>query len=262
LGVWERAAAHARLKRCSALAKALALLDREPKAAMAVARGLLATPLQLPARVVLARAELATGDAKAAWADFQAATAHSSTALADPSARHDAAVAAAQAGEALAAAGLYRGLIAERALLPRERRTRVLLEAALAVLRLGPEHSTEAADYLQLFGDGPAERPERPRELALLALVLTRAAQSGAAEAASGGADGLAIAESLRCEPGAAAKIPYRELLPQFEERALLAVQCESADPAQALRYWQEYASAVESAPWSSWVAARIKAAH
>src|SRR5688572_5453426 len=89
-GVWERARAHGRLRDCATLAKALAALDRDPAAALRGATSLAKSELKVPAAVIGGRARLALGDAAGAWADFRAAQASSSSALADPLARHDA----------------------------------------------------------------------------------------------------------------------------------------------------------------------------
>lgn len=243
-GVWARAKAHARRQQCSTLAKALLGLERDPKAALEALAPLLDGELGVEALVATARAKLALGDARAAWADFNAARARSPSALSDPLAQHDAANAAAAVAAPSEAAAAYRLLIAARELLPRERRVRLLLEAALAVLRLGPENIEEATEYLRL-GVEPNAQPQGRRERELYAFAAART--------------GRAVGNlELRCAPGSEQTPPSaQQPLPEFEEHALRALACESTDPQFAREQWQRYAAADAAKPWRSWAERR-----
>lgn len=244
-GVWARAKAHARRQHCATLAKALLGLERDPKAAIEALLPLLEGELGVEALVATARAKLALGDARAAWADFNAARARSPSALSDPLAQHDAANAAAAVAEPSEAAAAYRLLIAARELLPQQRRVRLLLEAALAVLRLGPENIEEATEYLRLAVE-PNAQPQGRRERELYAFAAART--------------GRAVGNlELQCAPASEQTPPsaLQQPLPEFEEHALRALACESTDRQIAREQWQHYAAADAAKPWRSWAEKR-----
>jgi hypothetical protein len=249
--VWERARDHALYGRCRRLARAQSLLTSDPGAAEQLAKGLERSDLAQPARVVVARAELALGHGAVAWKIFQALLADSPDALSEPVARHDGARAAALAGEHALSAMIYRAVVSERELLPPARQTALMLEAAAAVLRLGPENAAEALGYLDLVSLRPALTGAR--ELALSAWLRARAADPMAANPVA--TSGLSCPLPSVKDPGSA----YEVRLPEFEGHALLAIACEGSDRATAVTHWGVYSQASEARPWLAWVKTRLE---
>jgi hypothetical protein len=247
-GLWERARRADELKHCRLLALAYALLESDPARAKQLASQLSATRLAADALLLLGRAELLLGQASVAWQHLEAARARDVRVFRDVLAQHDAAAVAALSGHFELAAERYQSLVAQRGLLPVARRSRVLIEATMALLRLGPSQVPATLRLLAVLEQSREGHGSWQLEQAVLALVYARA--GGSADAAQ-----VLSCEALSIE---LKQRPQPALLPEPDQWALEALACEGSDPVRAKELWQRYANSPAASPWSDWAKARF----
>ncbi len=246
---WQIAARTALAPHCIRLARGNVLLQSDPRAALKLAEALFESPLAPYAQVLAARAHLALGASGPAAEAFERAELRDPVSVSNPLVMHDRAVALALEGKSEAAAAQYRKLVAQWQLLPRRRQVPLLLEAAMAVMRLGPEHVHEANGYLDLISRVQDYRGTAAYFDAVLALARVRTGMAG------GSAD--TDVEQLRALLESPRQSPVAPRLPNEERAALLAAACEPEDP-QARTYWQRFANTVLARPWRKWLAERV----
>lgn len=244
------AAQHQARRACDGLAKGYANLQARPELSRELARGLRKSAVAEAAKLLEARAEVALGNHTAAHALF------SGVDLTNPAAGsalvlHDAAVAASHAGEPRAAASLYRSLSAQRSLLSAPRQARVLLEASVAVMRLGPGSLDEARALLDAADNSAGGRSDGRARKALRRLIDLRSAR------------GLA---ELAIDPGELSRLlnspqfdPATPRLPAADVTALMAAVAEQSDPQAARSMWRRYAEAPASTAWRAWLSAHLE---
>ncbi len=249
-GPWQRAGHPTLPKHCAALARGYSLLADAPSQALELARGLRQGQLATDALVLEARALVALGQHELALKLFVEAQGQGARAVAGAGAQHDHAVAASFAGDAATAAGLYRGLVPQIGLLKPRRRARVLLEAALAVMRLGPEHVEEARGLIDYADRIREYREARGPWLMLRALAELRAGSRSEVSVQDPDAEmaallGRSFNSSLPAVPAA-------------EVAAMGASVLAASDPVRARQLWAQFAADELSSPWRQWLASTL----
>jgi hypothetical protein len=225
-------------------------LAHDPKASRQIALALVAGQLAAPATVLLARAELALGRPGEAWRQFQKAEALDPKLPRGVLAVHDSAVAATLSGAHDIAAGRYRALIPLSKMLPASRRTVVLLEAAMAVMRLGPPHLAETRGIVDYAVRDREYRGEHSLLWAVRALLDVRAGQP----VSEGGVD----ADLLHANLSDSSRNAHSLRLPKAELSALLAAAIQAEEPLRAREYWRRFALDPMSLPWRAWLSGRV----
>ena len=233
-GFWAQLGKREQLDFCSELAKAYSRLPREPVQAEGHARRAL-NYLEHPAAVVaLARALAAQRRYAEAWEAFAQSgppqrsdgeLALGVQTLGGTGGLHDFARTAAMGGRAQSALEAYRRLVPRLELLPEGEHVAALVEAAIAVLRVGGAVE-EAAGYL---ANAQRRRARRASESYLPALERTMARMQEGALLEDDEVDGTWL------EPHVQGSIrPNAPHLPLAELRLLLAVVTEPGEPALA----------------------------
>jgi hypothetical protein len=218
----------------------------DPKQTLELTEPLVGSQLGAYALALSGQAHLKLGAYAAAFRNLEAAAKRDARVLGSATLRHDLSVAAALSGRAARAAEVYRTLLAERAVLPADRRARVLAEAALAELRLGAERLNASVQLVELMERTNEGTAGTELERALAALVRARAELPSSPTRAPS-CPGLERALS----EASGAQIPPEERL------ALRAIACEATEPERAIELWQKYAATELAAPWKTWTLAR-----
>ncbi|MCA9593594.1 MAG: hypothetical protein KC776_09800 [Myxococcales bacterium] len=248
---WDSARRPGLASYCRLLARGYARLSRSPgQALMAAEKADKALAGRAPPKVLAARALMASGQAAPAFERFQKALAVDPRAVRQPAALHDYAVAAALSGHDKIAADAYRRLVPRAGLLASDsERQLVYVEAALGVMRRGPDGVSEAIGYLTEARRRGAPPGLSDIVLGALALALSRQgrvdeARGVAAEA--GASEGLA--EWLRSPK----RVAGRPRGVDAELLAVVATLAEADDPEAARDAWKDYLAtpAGTSGPW------------
>lgn len=250
--VWRAARQPELATYCVAMAKAQATIGADPASAARAAKDadLLVGQRAAP-QIMLGRAALALGDARAATEHFARARALDPHSLIAPEAIHDSARALASIKRYSDARRLYAVLVPRISLLgDDEERARVLVEAALVTMadessKQAPSLD-EAIAYLQEVQRRP---PTSLRDAAALTLALAYDRDQRPEDAA------LALDRS---SPHAA-RGPFISIPDLSDAAALGAMALEREDRAKAVRAWEAFAAAEgQSAAWAK--AARARA--
>jgi tetratricopeptide (TPR) repeat protein len=255
--LWDRAK-NPRLSRyCILLARGYAKLSSEPGASATLAAqaqkllGGLTAPL-----VLKARAALALGDPKGAFAAFEEARTLDETLRLPPAALHDYALAAADSQHGQQALSAYRRLVPMAGLLTNPgHKERVYIEAALLVMVLEPGSVQEAAAYLLEARRGNPVPSLKPFILGGLALALDRQGRREEARGVAGEVRGAgALTRRLLLAQEGAARVTGPGGLRIFghELVAMVAIVAAPEDRELSRQHWQQYIQNV--GPDGAWV--------
>ncbi len=250
VGVWKSVGRDGLQAQCATLARGYAALSVEPQRSLMLAQGLAEGPLSRDAFVLEARALVAVGQYEQAARLFERAGQWGSDLLQGAGVQHDRAVAAAFTGDSELAAELYRALVPQLSLLQPRRRARVLLEAALAVMRLGPQHVEEARVLIDYADRVREYRQERAVWMLVRGLAESRAGMASDVE--------LQDPDSLLTELAARGFDSALPAVPAPEVAALGAIAYDTTDAPRARELWREYATAELAKPWRRWVSERV----
>jgi tetratricopeptide (TPR) repeat protein len=233
---------------CHLLARAHARFSSAPEAAKKAAeQAAELLPRRAAPKVLQARLALAQGDPKTALARFDEARKLDPNAIEQPLAMHDHALARRQVSQWKQALAIYRVLAPRVALLPnRERRARVLLEAAHAAMATGSDsrHVEEALAYLRAAMRDP-HQPLRHEVALSLVLTLDRAGRRAQADAV------------LADQRGLSSPTHPSYLAAEADQLLLRALAAERREPAAARRHYEAYLQAAPSGPFAATARAR-----
>ncbi len=253
--VWQRVRFPALPAFCAALARAHALLESDPKGALAavdVAEE--AWPGRASAGAARGRALLALGKPTEALRSFEAARELDAAAVGDPKTMSDHARALVAEGKAAEAAAIYRVLVPRVQLLPSRLRVPTLLEAAFASMaaeRVAPEGVAAELRLAEAVAFLAEARRETDSPLAPDVLLATALAHDRRGDSAK--------ADSLVRE-AASAHAPSTSpawVADRADAHALRALAHEATDPSTALDAWGEYLGVVSSGAFAD--AARVR---
>lgn len=272
-GPWDRVREQPFESLCIGLSRAQIRLARDPAGALELARHLGRDwPARPEPRVLEARALMASGDAAASWASWQAAVERGQNLGREPGgepvsahALRDYALAAAMTGRAEVASGAYRRLVSLLDAWPDPRHVqRLYLEAAAASLRRGATQLDEAIGYLLGAQSGARSTGLRAYTAGMLALVRAQRAGKSPEPAALDAAEAWLFVEQARSD----APPRFWPVLPRHERLAVASVLIERYSQTEASELWEAYVTALEqSAPEASLLAfarerrARLRAA-
>lgn len=231
---------------CDRLARGYSNLAARPELARQLARQLRTSAVAASARVLEARALVALGEHATAHELFAESDLRS-VGFDNASTLHDAAVAAAHAGQFRIAVDHYRSLSAQRSLLSAPRRARVMLEAAMAVMRLGPSALPEARALLESASESSDGRADLRVNKAVRLLIDLRSGRQSADLAI----EPEELSRILELESKKNAAVPH---LPAADVAALMATVAERSDVEAALRLWKRYGKSSGSGPWLEWL--------
>lgn len=255
--IWTTAGTPQLRSYCRLLARAQARIAGDPSAAESAAKAAEALLPSRPApKVVRARIALARGQAEVALTLFEAARAADPGGIDQPIAMHDLALAQRAAGKLEAALETYRVLAPRVALLPsRERRARVLLEAAHVAMAAPVAEPAAAARHLEealAFLREAQRDPHQPsrHDIALsLVLALDRAGRRAQADAV--------LAEQRGGDLGRNDSPPPAYLVHREEHHLLSALAQEQSRPEAARAAYDRYLAAAPSGPYAATAQAR-----
>lgn len=227
---------------CDAIARAHALLESDPEAALAAAQSADATlPGHASSFAAMGRAHLALGRTKDAIDAFESAQKLDPRSLDEPKAMNDWAWALVRAGRSSDAAPVFRALVPRANLLPERARAVVFLRAAFALMAHAAASPTTAtsdfADAQAYLGEARADTASPLYGDALLAAVLAYDRAGDSTKAAA------ALDEARRVH-AATIKDTSTYVALEGDALALAAVGAEVADPATAAAAWQRYLDA------------------
>ena len=257
--VWDRARSPGLAAYCSALARGYARLRRTPEAALEAAAAAAKTlPNRAAPQVLEARALVALGRYSEAWERFSAVRSRARRDLEVPAALHDLAVAASATGHAADALAAYRALVPRAGLLDEPRRMRVLVEASVITMAVGPQALDEASGYLNEARRRSTHPGLEPLVLGALALALDR---QGHTQQARGLLEETMLPEQLLTSESEKDKSVRRgkgflrdnlPLLPAVERDALAAILLERLSPDEARERWRAFlAGPGGRGPWA-----------
>ncbi len=261
--MWESARRPGLGQYCRLLARGYARLSRSPaQALIAAERADKLLPGRAPPKVLAARALVASGQAGVAFERFEKALGLSPRSVREPAALHDYAVAAALSGHEKQAVEAYRRLVPRAGLMASDaERQRVYVEAALNVMRTGPEALGEAIGYLTEARRRGAPPGLSDIVLGALALALDRQgrvdeARGVAAEA--GSHEGLAewLKKSRKKLTSA------RPVGVDAELSAIVAMLAGRDSPEDARQAWTDYLATPEgkNGPWAEHAKKKLSA--
>jgi hypothetical protein len=248
---WDRVRLEPALDLCIGLARAQIRLARAPAEVVASARRLAeAFPGRPEPRVLEARALLRAGHAGASWDAWQAARGLGFDAAresgAEPAPAHalrDFAVAAVATGHGDAASGAYRRLVSLLDAWPDPRHVqRIYLEAAMVMLRRGPEPVDEAVGYLSAAESEATSTGLRAYAAGLRALVQLRRRASSPDTSRLDAAEVWHFVAQVREEPPP----NYWPAVPRHEPCALASLLVERYSNTEAAELWDQYLAGLE----------------
>jgi len=199
--------------------------------------------------VLRARAEARSGRLAEASALFAEARARDPRALEPPVVLVDVAHVAARLGQREEALVAYRSLVQRLTLLSDPvLESRLLVEAGVLAMAIGPEHLSEAAGYLLEAGRRPAAPGLGDSALAALALVRDRQGRADEADALAKDASGPWLLEADRERARSGKAGPGLEL-PPGELEAMIARLAEGHDAGLAAERWKDFLATTPSPP-------------
>lgn len=264
--IWARARNPSLGKYCDLLARGVVDLRLDPARAKEAAReAAKLMPGKAAPRVLLARAEAASGAWTKALEEFDAATKIDARSVEDPSTLHTLARVYVKAGRVEEALASYRTLVPRNDLLGgEEARVRVLLEAGLAAMAAEgakpearepkatepPRRIAEALAFLREAKQ--KESSLQPEVLLVLSLALDRAGERAQAdttlgEAVRAGVQAGGASSSMVADPN--------------DKLALDALAAEQGKTADAVKAWEAYlATPAGKGPFAAAAKARLEA--
>lgn len=262
--VWRRARLPQLVAYCDFIAKAHAVIDVDPQAALELAeKAEAAWPAHAGALVTQARALLDLGKTKESLEKLEAAKAVDKLSVEEPKAMHAHARALIRSGRIEEGAELYRTMVPRGSLLSAPERARLLLEAAFASMADAGRASKEAP------GPNPVSLTIRLGE-AIAFISEARSSEGGSLtadilfaaaliheRAGDGEKSRVALAEANRT--ATSPQKPEGYVADPIDALAMKALALESANPSEASVAWTQYLDGAKVEPFAA--AARARAA-